>query len=162
MYYLSTTGGDLPTIELLWKLAGPTSPGRATWFEGYSNSFINCAIKNGHTLVLDWISHAAHTLRVPIDWAGRAWDDAATAGRLEVIHWGIAQGHVKQLECSAALISARGGDTSIIEWWITTQPDQEAVMAALNDGDALVDATDKGSVAGLDWWWAYTADTPRS
>ncbi|KAI9222431.1 hypothetical protein BC828DRAFT_420669 [Blastocladiella britannica] len=56
--------GDLPTVELLWKLAGPTTPGRIEWCNDFG--FLEELIKQGNLPVLEWFANAARTAGIPI------------------------------------------------------------------------------------------------
>ncbi|KAI9217861.1 hypothetical protein BC828DRAFT_390100 [Blastocladiella britannica] len=150
------TLGDLLTIKLLRQLAGPESPGRQTWYQNRPNSFINQVIGNGHTSVFEWTLHVSRDEGIQLEWQRDIWDIAAKAGYTEIINWAIAHDHVKNLDCAAALISTRFGDTSVRDWWIAQQPNQEAVMTVLNYSYVIVEVTRNGVADASDWWWAYT------
>ncbi|KAI9216895.1 hypothetical protein BC828DRAFT_433069 [Blastocladiella britannica] len=124
---------DIPTIELLWQLAGPSSPARTTWFEESPASFVRHAIKSGKLPALEWVAKAAQSLQVPVNWSSLPWVNSVKAGHTGVANWAIARGYLlKELvECPAALLSTRGGNSSAIEWWIAQQPSKEVALSLL-------------------------------
>ncbi|KAI9222201.1 hypothetical protein BC828DRAFT_38531 [Blastocladiella britannica] len=85
-----------------------------------------------------------------------SWNYAAFRGYTSLVKWAIAQGHIEELDCVSALLSANGGDTSVRDWWIASQPNQEAVMAALINASVPERLTRCDSIGTLNWWWAYT------
>ncbi|KAI9217013.1 hypothetical protein BC828DRAFT_392210, partial [Blastocladiella britannica] len=153
---VAATLGDLATLDLLWRLAGPATSAYFVWFEDFENCFIATAVKSGNAPVLEWIAHAAHTTNISVNWSLQPWNDAATAGHVNAILWAIDHGHVRQLECTSALLSSRSGDKSILDWWITIQPSREAVMAQLRGTNVLVNVSKAAAISVLDWWWDYT------
>ncbi|KAI9216178.1 hypothetical protein BC828DRAFT_394084 [Blastocladiella britannica] len=150
--------GDMPTIELLWQLAGPTTQARMTWFEDYTHCFIDVAICHGHIQTLEWLSNAARTLRIPVKWTSRAWTRAIEAGHNNVVLWAIEHGLLKELHGSLALFSTQN-DSLVWDWWITQQPDKEASIAGLKNSYFLIKLSTDGALKALDWWWTNTGST---
>ncbi|KAI9223306.1 hypothetical protein BC828DRAFT_376204 [Blastocladiella britannica] len=150
--------GDLPTIELLWRLAGPSTLGRLVWVE--DDGFIEEVIKNGHLEVLKWIKHATSTAGIPFNWSSQSlWEEVALAGHTNLVSWAIAHKYLEDLHCWAAVLSTRCGDLKIVEWWISVQQDEKSVMEALEAPHALAEVSREGAIQTLDWWWAYTGST---
>ncbi|KAI9221435.1 hypothetical protein BC828DRAFT_380963 [Blastocladiella britannica] len=136
---------------MLWRLGGPTSIARVSWFEDYG--LVSKAVKNGHLQVVEWMQRAAITVSIPIHWKPHLWKYAAAAGHTKVLGWAIAQGHLTTLGCSAALLSTCNGDSTIAEWWITTQSSRRKALSALQSVHVLAMVTKAGAVCALDWWW---------
>ncbi|KAI9219830.1 hypothetical protein BC828DRAFT_148674 [Blastocladiella britannica] len=60
--------GDILTIELPWKLAGPSTIGRASWLRhSETSSMIAGAIGQGRVPVLEWMRSAARAIDISID-----------------------------------------------------------------------------------------------
>ncbi|KAI9218372.1 hypothetical protein BC828DRAFT_399654 [Blastocladiella britannica] len=148
--------GDLPTVELLWNLAGPNSLGRVAWFKSYEGSFVSAAISNSRVPILEWFTRAASTAGIAIWWTDQHWNYAIGAGHTRVFHWAIAQGHPLNIRCSDAFYSARNGDRSVMDIWIARQPSREAALVEMSDPSILAKATDNGMIGSLDCWWEYT------
>ncbi|KAI9218321.1 hypothetical protein BC828DRAFT_407701 [Blastocladiella britannica] len=148
--------GDMPTIKLLWRLAGPATAARLAWVEEFDSCFIDKIIKSGHSLVLEWFEQAVGSVGIPVNWSAQAWVDATEVGHTKVVSWAIAHGHLNTLDCATALLSTRHNDMSMIEWWIAAQSSNEMVLQALNDVDVLIKVSNAGATVSLDWWWAYT------
>ncbi|KAI9222445.1 hypothetical protein BC828DRAFT_378420 [Blastocladiella britannica] len=144
----AATLGSLPVLDLLWRLAGPTTLGRAIWFE--KDGLIDHACTSGQVPVLDWILSVA---RVPIAWSPRMWQGAANAGRTQVLHWALDRGLVKDLDLATAIVSAVHGDVSVVERWVALQPSLDAAVASLKAADTVPLIV---SPQALDWWWALT------
>ncbi|KAI9219036.1 hypothetical protein BC828DRAFT_427879 [Blastocladiella britannica] len=153
---LSAAGacGDMVTINLLWQLAGPATPARLSWYEDYG--FISWAIIHGHVHVLDWIADKARAEGIPVNWSCHMWMQAAEAGHTNTLNWGIVRGHVKEIKLCQALLSARKGDMSVVDWWIASQPSNEEALTTLKTTRALEVLTTNDTIVILDWWWSYT------
>ncbi|KAI9222527.1 hypothetical protein BC828DRAFT_413947 [Blastocladiella britannica] len=148
------TGGDIPAIELLWQLAGPTSPGRLAWAEEIG--LISEAMIHGHIPVLDWIADAVSATGIPINWKSQSMGSASVAGRTDAIHWAIVHKRIRNLPYWAAMLSTRENDVSVMDWWIAKQPDNDMAIWEMGSTMTLSAATSAGAVRALDWWWAYT------
>ncbi|KAI9224043.1 hypothetical protein BC828DRAFT_395592 [Blastocladiella britannica] len=151
---------DLPTIELLWRLAGPTSTVRLIWFEDGPNSFIANIVKSGNWQVLEWIACAAHTTGIMVNWRSQPWDDVAVAEHTKVLNWAIARGYTGSFACSSILLSTRDDDTYVVNWWIQSQRSKEETMEALNDlpeSDSFAKIADVTLTSRfpvvIEWWW---------
>ncbi|KAI9216982.1 hypothetical protein BC828DRAFT_277491 [Blastocladiella britannica] len=146
------TRGDLPTIKLLWRLAGPTTPGRSVWLN--DGGFLEAAVRHGKLPVLRWLLQAARATNIKIDWSLYPWFHAAAAGHTETAHWAIAQGLIKGIRGQTAFLSTRHGDFSVAEWWITTQHSKDVAMKTMSDKHLLARVSNEGLIKTLDWWWA--------
>ncbi|KAI9222442.1 hypothetical protein BC828DRAFT_404007 [Blastocladiella britannica] len=62
----AATHGDLPTVQLLWKLTGPTTPGRHVWLA--NDGFISAEMEHGHTSTLEWLAKTAPTAVDALEW----------------------------------------------------------------------------------------------
>ncbi|KAI9221975.1 hypothetical protein BC828DRAFT_421596, partial [Blastocladiella britannica] len=141
------TLGSVPVLDILWRLAGPTSPGRLEWSANTRNGFIAQAIANDHVHVLDWFSRVASTANVSPQWETQSWKLAVPRVQL----WAIERGYLTEIDGSSALFSIRDDNASIMEWWIAQQPSREEAMAALSNVE-LVQAI--STTETLNWWWA--------
>ncbi|KAI9220680.1 hypothetical protein BC828DRAFT_398010 [Blastocladiella britannica] len=138
----------MPTIKLLWKLAGPASPCRMAWHEEHPNCFIDQAIKDGHAEVVEWIAHKAQTKGIAIKWTSRPWTHAAKAGHTRLINWAIAQA----LNDVGVLVDATGEGSSVaLDWWWTNSGSNLPGPAAFTKiaNKALISR----SLAVVEWWW---------
>ncbi|KAI9221910.1 hypothetical protein BC828DRAFT_379797 [Blastocladiella britannica] len=140
--------GSLPVLDLLWQLAGPTTPARLAWLSSTNGSLISESIHHDHVHVLDWFAGAAAAAGIPVKWEEQRWGHC----RPRVLLWAIEHKYVTQITASAALLSTtKGGDTSAIDWWIAQQPSKEMAMAELSTVEILGAVN---SIKSLDWWWA--------
>ncbi|KAI9223941.1 hypothetical protein BC828DRAFT_402707 [Blastocladiella britannica] len=118
--------GALPVLEMLWQLVGPNTLGRAVWF----------------------------TAQFPLSWDQGSWLHAATNGHLDMVRWGLAHGHLLELDQNVAMASTKAnGDMSLFLEWASTISIDELDMT-----DFLCRATRRGLVKVLDWWWVSVAD----
>ncbi|KAI9216701.1 hypothetical protein BC828DRAFT_409195 [Blastocladiella britannica] len=149
---ISGACGDLLTIELLWQMAGPTTPCRPAWHAKYG--ILANAVEHGHLTVLEWVTRATRTAGVTeIDWLRFLWPMAATKGHAHILTWAIAQGHLTELSPYHVLLSTREGDPCIMDWWIASQPSKEAAMTELSNTRLIQNVTSMGALKTLDWWW---------
>ncbi|KAI9219065.1 hypothetical protein BC828DRAFT_387030 [Blastocladiella britannica] len=162
----AATCGDLAAFQTLWQIAGPMTTttlagGRLVWLNHLSSNFLDKAIQHGNISVLTWLTEAAATAHIPISWSHQlgAWNIAAEAGHIAVVVWGIDHGYITNLGARQALLSACNDDTTVLEWWIASQPSTEDAMVALNDTRLLesVSSSGAGAIKSLDWWWVHVA-----
>ncbi|KAI9216104.1 hypothetical protein BC828DRAFT_394230 [Blastocladiella britannica] len=153
--FVASNLGDLPTIELLWVLAGPTTAGRTAWFEGSTNSFVSQIIEHGHVSAVEWLSHAVRVAGIPINWSCLPWDRAFHGGRTGVLNWAIAHGYLMSISSTDALLSTRKNEFSVMEWWIASKASRKEAMSELQSAYLNVPFL-VGAIGMVDWWWANT------
>ncbi|KAI9220113.1 hypothetical protein BC828DRAFT_406103 [Blastocladiella britannica] len=148
--------GHLPTIELLWKLAGPNSCGRLTWAE-HGCHFVDLALASGSLDVLDWFDRVATEANFEINWDRAGWYTPARKGLFHVFRWGIEHGHLKALTPALVLRSAQSNDLSLICGWLADQPDMADAIVTLKRELKFPYWFEDVSVSTLEWWWTHIA-----
>ncbi|KAI9216020.1 hypothetical protein BC828DRAFT_441699 [Blastocladiella britannica] len=143
--------GSLSTLVHLWETAGPTTVGRAVWFEPRFGGFLDAAVRHGHIHILDWL---VDDIRVPLKWDYVSFLCAASNGHLEMIQWGLARGHLDTLNLDLATGSTATGDMSLLKHYFSLQPHMpEATLERI-----LSNLSGVGYLHTLVWWWETEAN----
>ncbi|KAI9224553.1 hypothetical protein BC828DRAFT_402149 [Blastocladiella britannica] len=148
--------GQLSTLELLWKRAGPHTCGHLYWAESRFYP-IYLALETGSIEIVEWYDRVAINANLKIDWTETLWSLPARQGHFHLIWWGLEHGHLRALTPSIALESAKSGDLSLIRGWLADQPDLADAITQLKRELKYPYWFEDVSISTLEWWWTYIA-----
>ncbi|KAI9217541.1 hypothetical protein BC828DRAFT_390920 [Blastocladiella britannica] len=150
--------GDLPTLRLLWKLAGPDTCGRPLWIQIRDHRVVDLVIGSGKLDALDWLDQVTTAANLDLYWDKADWEKPAAKGYYHVLQWGLERGRLPALTVSIVLAStAERGEIFLLDAWFATRLDKPGTVNAINYSRKSHLFFKDAPISSLEWWWTHIA-----